>query len=91
MQHSLINLNQVRFHGLNLFDNTVRKDKLCIKVDDDPEIPLQFKGTKCVFESRVPTRIKLESCPHYYMTNDAEWNLQAIDLRSLHKISQVKK
>ena len=91
MQHSLINPNQAHFHGLDLFDNHVRDDKLCIRVDKKTVIHLKFKGTKCVFESRVPTRCELGSCTHYDMTSDAQWNPWAIDLWSLRKIYQVKK
>ena len=47
MQHSLINPNQVRFHGIDFFDNTVSDNELYIDMDDYTEIPLQFKGTKC--------------------------------------------
>ena len=54
-----------------------------LKVDDKALIPLKSKGTNCVFESRVPTRRELDSCTHYDMKNDAEWNPQAVDLRSL--------
>ena len=49
MQHSLINPNQVRFNGINLFNNPVRGEGLYIEVDDESAIPLQFNGTKCVF------------------------------------------
>ena len=91
MQHSLNNKNQVRFHGLDLFDNTVSENELCIKVDDETRNSLQFKGTKCVFEYRVPTLRELGSCPYYDMPHDAEWNPWAIDLRPLHNISKAKK
>ena len=90
IQHSLINPNQVRFHGLNLFDNLVCDDELYIEVDNETDIPLQFKETKCVFKSRVPTSNEFDSSPHYDMTNNAELNLQSIYLRPLCKISEVK-
>ena len=76
---------------LDLFDNTYSDDELCIKVDDKMAVPLQLKGTKCVFESRLPTCCELDFCPHYDIKNYAEWNPRAVDLQSLHKISQVKK
>ena len=91
MQHSLINPNQVQFHGLDFFDNPVRDNELCIKVDDKTLIPLKSKGPNCVFESRVPTRRELESCTNYDMKNDTEWNPQAVDLRLICNIYQVKK
>ena len=60
-------------------------------MDDETAITLQFKGEKSVLEFIVPTRHELESCTHYDMTNDAEWNPKAVDLQSLRKIYQVKK
>ena len=39
-QHLLINPNQVQFHGLDFFDNPIRDNELCIKVDDKTSIPL---------------------------------------------------
>ena len=91
MKHSLINPNQVCFRRLNSFDNTVCDEELYIGVYDETKFPLQFKGTKCVFKSRVPTRSNLESCPHDDMMNDAEWNPHYVDLRSLRNISEVKR
>ena len=91
MQHSLISSNQVRFHGINFLDNPVRDEELYIEVDDEKSIPLQFKGTKCVFKSRVPTSCELKSCKHYDMTNAEKWIPQSIDLRSLQNISEVKR
>ena len=90
MQHSLINPNQVRFHRLDLFDNPVCTEKLYIEVDDETAIPLQSKGTKCVFKSRVPTCCDLESCSDYDMKIDAECYPQSVYLQSLRNISEVK-
>ena len=64
-------MNQVRFHGLDFFDNPVWNEELYIEVDDETEIPLQFKGDKFVFKSRVLTCRDLDYCPHYDMKNDA--------------------
>ena len=91
MQHSLINLNQVRFHWIDFFDNPVCDDKLYIEVDNKTATPLQFKGTKCTLKSGVLTRRVLDSCTKYHMKNDSEWKLQSIDLQSLRKIYEVKR
>ena len=91
MKHSLINPNQVRFHGIDLFDNPVCDEELFIELDYETAIPLKFKGTKCVLKSWVPTRLELESCTHYDMKNDTEWNPQSVDLQSPHNIYEVKK
>ena len=46
MKHSLINLNQIRFNGLDLFDNTICIDGLYIDMDDELNVPVKFKGYK---------------------------------------------
>ena len=91
MQHNVINPNQVPFNRINFLDNPVRDEELYIEVDDEKAIPLQFKGTACVYKSRVPTRCELKSCPKYGMTNDTEWIPQYVGLRSLQNISEVKR
>ena len=76
MQHSLINSNIVCFHGLKVFNNPVRNEELYIEVDDETLITLQSKGATCVFKSRVSTHRELDSCTHYGIENDPDWNPQ---------------
>ena len=61
MKHSLINPNQIRFNGLDFYDNPDRDEEFYVELYDDLNIPLQFKGTKCTFLLRVMTRRKLEN------------------------------
>ena len=89
MKHSLINPNQIRFSGLDFFDNPIRDEELYAEMSDNLVIPLTFKGTKCVFSSRVPTRFELDTCQHYEMTSQREWNPDSVNLRELRKVSQT--
>lgn len=82
MDHSLLNPNQIRFHGLDFFDNPTRDEKLCMQIDDDLFVPLIFKGTKCSFVSCVPTKSELDNCPHLHVTSSKEWEPTAL-LRSI--------
>ena len=67
--HSLINPNQIRHFGIELWDNTYdRHHNLLIKVDDTLNTEMVYEGTKCQFESRAPTQEELSTCPHYDMT-----------------------
>ena len=91
MNHSLINPNQIRFNGLDFFDNPTRDEQLCIQIGDDLFLPLDFKGTKCLFESRSPSRDELNNCVHLHLTSTKEWEPSEVDLRSLYKISETKK
>ena len=91
MNHSLINPNQVRYHGLDFFDNPVRDKTLYMQADDDVNIPLHYEGTKCLFKSRSPTQNEINNCPHLHITSNIEWDPATVDLRSLYCISSVKK
>ena len=91
MNHSLINPNQIRFNGLDFFDNMIRDDELYIEMNDELNIPVQFKGTKCIFLSLVPTHAELEMCQHFYMKSNNKWNPDSVNLRELRKISQQYK
>ena len=91
MDHSLINPNQIRFNGLDFYDNPVRDEELKMQIDDDLYLPLTFKGTKCLFESRSPTRDELNQCVHFHLKSNKEWDPDEVDLRSLYKISQISK
>ena len=75
LNHSLINPNQIRMNGIGFWDNPFDKDKeLCIDVERGPVIPLEFKGTKLTFSSRVPSNEELENCHHIQMTSPLAWN-----------------
>ena len=89
MKHSLINPNQIRFNGLDFWDNPLRDDELYMELDDDLRIPLQFKGTKCVFTSRVPTKEELNTCIHYHITSSDTWEPTDIDLNTIKRISST--
>ena len=90
MRHSLINPNQVRHSGLDFYDNPARDDELFVELDDGLNLPLRYKGTKCVFSSRVPTHAELSSCVHYEMTSRDEWDPKSVDLSNIRKLSQSK-
>ena len=91
MKHSLVNPNQIRFNGLELFNNPIRDDEMYIEMDDELNIPVQFKGTKCIFLSLVPTQTELDTFRHFYIMIHNEWNPDSINIRDLSKISQLSK
>ena len=91
MDHSLINPNQVRFHGLDFYDNPVRDKHLYLQADEDINISLRFEGTKCLFSSRTPTQKELNECPHLHITSTNEWEPSSVDLRSYIKYQVSRK
>ena len=72
MEHSLINPNQLRHHGIGFWDNPYDKTRgLQIDVDDSLTIPLKSQGTKLIFETTVPTRYELNNCEYIDMRSKA--------------------
>ena len=74
MKHILINPNHILFNGLDFFDNMIIYDEFYIEMDDELNVPVQFKGNKCIFLSRVPTRAELDTFQHFDMKSHNEWN-----------------
>ncbi len=57
MDHSLINPNQLRHHGVVVNDNPYEVDptkSMGIRVDDNDQIPFQSKGSMIFFNTRYP-------------------------------------
>ena len=84
LDHSLLNPNQLRQHGLDFWNNSYDVNySLEISVEDKIRIPLSFKGTKLSFKSRVPTNEELNSCLHIEMTSLNPWNPHSVRLGEL--------
>lgn len=75
LDHSLINPNQIRHNGIDLWDNPFDPAHcLCIDIDRGPFIPLSITGTKVFFQTRSPTQHELHSCQHIELTSILPWN-----------------
>ena len=72
MKNSLINPNYIQFNSLEFFDNPILDNKMYIDMDNELNVPVQFKGTKCIFSSHVPARAELDMCQNFYMTSHNE-------------------
>ena len=84
MDHSLINPNQLRHAGIQFWGNLYDKTRgLEIEIDTDMKIPLQSKGTKLMFESRVPTRYELDNCQHIDMSSKDPWDPGSVVMQSV--------
>ena len=80
LDHTLINPNQLRSYGID-WDNPYEKyHQLGIELEGSLRIPMMFSGTKLRFESRVPTRLELETCEHIELTSRAAWNPDVVKL-----------
>jgi len=86
LSHSLLNQNQLRYHGITVHDNPFdRQTPLSI---EHPEliIPLLTSGTNIFLDTRTPTQNELDSCPHLHLTSEAEWNPQTVLLASTQSV-----
>lgn len=91
LHHSLINPNQIRYFGIDVWDNPYdRAHDLSIDIDRGPIIPLKFQGTKLSFESEAPSAHDLATLPHIDMTSKREWNPQSVKLGEVATISNTK-
>ena len=88
MKHRLINADKIRSNFLEFYYNPDRDEDIYVELDDNPNVPLQFKGTNCTFLLCVSTWQELETFQYFDMTSDHGWYPQYIDLNKIHKISQ---
>ena len=70
MEHSLLNPNQLRAHGIEVQDNPF--DPVQCHIDscfDGIKIPLFTQGTVIFVNTRTPTQAQLSSCPKITLTS----------------------
>jgi hypothetical protein len=72
---SLLNPNQLRLNGIDVFDIPKQFDSHSPHaiVAGDLTIPLDLQGVCSGFESRKPTDRELDECPRIDLTSDLEW------------------
>ena len=82
MNHSLLNPNQLRHFGIEVYDNPYEMDptrSMGIKIPDGNEvIPFLSQGLTIFFTSRYPTDFEMEHYPHVVVTSDQTWDPQAL-------------
>ena len=75
MEHSLLNPNQLRAHGIEVQDNPF--DPVQCHIDscfDGIKIPLFTQGTVIFANTRTPTEAELSSCPKITLTSSKVWD-----------------
>ena len=75
MDHSLLNPNQLRAHGLEVQDNPF--DSVQCHIDtgfDNVKIPLFTQGTVIFTDTRSPTEEELNNCQHITITSSKIWD-----------------
>lgn len=82
MNHSLINPNQLRHFGVDVFDNPYDMDParamgITIPGSNDT-IPFLSQGSMIFFTSRYPTDDEMSTYPHVVVTCDQQWDPQRL-------------
>ena len=90
MGHSLLNPNQMRANGIDVWDNPYDKERDFGIETDLVLIPFESSGTVVGFKSRVPIDDELLSLPHIVMTNSVEWDPQQINMPGSKKRSWIE-
>jgi hypothetical protein len=87
LDHSLWNPNQLRAFGIPYWDNPFdNAHTLGIDLAPNLHIPLQTKGTKVLFSTRVPTQDELmdPNIMRFDLTSDRDWNPTQIKLSEVN-------
>ena len=85
LDHSLINPNQLRDFGVDVWDNPYDKTKgIFIQAHDGTRIPFETSGTKIRFATRVPSRRELRECRHVQLTGKEPWNPEVVRMAEVN-------
>jgi hypothetical protein len=92
LEHSLLNPNQMRHHGITVQDNPYAPNSLHItSPDDEFMLPLQSDGTTIFFNSRMPTSFELANCLHIPLSSVAPWNSRDVQFpTTAHHVDEEK-
>ena len=79
MEHTLVNLNQLRHFCVTVQDNPYSSSPLYIESPDhDFLLPLIVEGTKILAHTRTPTGEELAMCQHIVLPSQHEWNPHSV-------------
>ena len=82
LDHSLINPNQIRSNGFDVFDNPYEPDpsrQIGIVINDTERIPFKSSGTTIYFNSRDPTDYEMDTYPHV-LTSEMPWDPSGLSM-----------
>ena len=81
LNHSLINPNQIRHYGHDLWDNPYDKaHELEIDTTDGISIPMKYHGTKLSFNTTAPTEEEINVLKHIHLTSKRPWEPNLVSL-----------
>ena len=74
MRHTLLSVNQVRAHGVGLWDNPCDPHHKLGLETSGTTVDLEMDGIITFTDTRSPTEAELKALPHIELTSDAPWN-----------------
>ena len=91
LNHTLINPNQLRAHGVEVQDNPYDSEPMFIKTwDDDFTVCLQSIGATIYFNSWLPNDNDLASYPHITLSSDTEWDPSKVKFPNTSEIEMFE-
>ena len=96
MDHSLWNPNQLRNHGVKVYDCPKQFDQdspFMLELQNDEgetfEIPLELNGIIEGIATHYPTEDELENCRRFTYTSDADWDPYSADFLANELAAQM--
>ena len=99
LDHTLINPNQLRHNGFQVFDNPYDFEpsrQMGIVLNETDRVPFHSEGTTIYFYSRYPTDNDINTLPHVVLTSDIPWDPSGVAMtggttvdRFLQKVSSL--
>ena len=83
MEHTLLNPNQLRHHGVKVQDNPTSHFPLSITTEDNEFcMELSMDGTIVFAPTHTPTDDDLKNCPHIELTSPHQWEPKNVSFPS---------
>ena len=74
MDHSLVNPNQLRAFGIDVYDNPYDIKPMGIQITDNKLLPFRSDGATIYFTTWSPTDEEMDTYEHVVITSDIPWD-----------------
>jgi len=74
MDHSLVNPNQLRAFGIDVYDNPYDTYPMGIQLTDNKRLPFRSDGSTIYFTTWSPTDEEMNTYEHIVVTSDLPWD-----------------
>ena len=77
LDHTLVNPNQIRAFGINVYNNSYERDydrSMGIQLNDHKRLPFRSDGSTIYFTTWFPMDDEMEMYEHVVITSDQPWD-----------------